>query len=567
MSFERRSAYEGVYCRGTDAEVCIKGIAVNNKLAVGRLKFLQRIRDGGSKGFAPHKYLGVIAEKERYQRAVGTAKSELDGVIRRAEGLVGKDKADIFNIHKLFLEDEELEEKILSHISAGKTAEESIDIALKDYEKIFGDLNDSYLSARIADLKDVFSRLKRILGGADAADPAASAERRAGIKYILVSDDLTPSEAITLDTSSLCGFATFEGSSNSHTAILARSMGIPALIGTGRIDKSYDGKMAVIDGKAGVLYISPSEELISEYKGKIKQESDRRKQLEALRGKESITRSGRKIRLYANIGGVSDARAARSGDAEGIGLLRSEFLYLGKSALPTEAEQFEAYRSIAEIMEGRPVIIRTLDIGADKKTDSITMDEEENPALGQRGIRLCLNHIDVFRTQLRAILRASAYGNVSLMLPMIVSVSEVIATKKFMSSVMRELDEEKLPYDRDIKVGIMIETPAAAVMADELAAVSDFFSVGSNDLCQYTLAADRQNKSVEYVCNDIEPVLRLMAFAAKGAHRHGIWIGVCGELAADTSLTERFIEMGIDELSVSSPYILAVREKIRNSNY
>lgn len=560
---DRKTPFAG----GRNAEHIATGISITPKIAIGRLKFLKRYGRADNKGFAPHKYLGAIAEKERFYRAANSARSELETVIRRTAETVGSSEAEIFLIHKMLLDDEEFIEKITGLIADGSTAENAIDRTVEEYEKMFGDLNDAYLSARIADLRDVAGRLKRILcgnGTIAARDNAENTVSGENSGYIIVADDLSPSETVLLDTSEVIGFVTFEGSSNSHTAILARSMGIPAIIGTGRIEDSYDGKNAVIDGKTGTLYIEPTKELVDGVQREIDTENSMRQRLEAYRGLESITRSGKKIRLYANIGSVADAKASVGSDAEGIGLLRSEFLYLGRSSLPDEEEQFRAYRAIAETLRGRPVIIRTLDIGADKKTDTITMEDEENPALGLRGIRLCFEYPEIFRTQLSAICRASAYGNISVMLPMIVSESEVANTKRLISEIQDGLAAKGIPYDRNMKIGIMIETPAAAVMADELAAVSDFFSVGTNDLCQYTLAADRQNKSVGYVCNDIEPVLRLIAFAAKGAHRHGIWIGVCGELAADTSLTERFIEMGIDELSVAAPYILTLREKIRS---
>lgn len=545
------------------AEVC--GASINDRTAIGRLDFLKKRR--GYPSVKERAYLGADAEIDRYEKACKLALAELDKIGSIASERVGGNEADIFMIHKLLLEDDELRESVYSHIRGGSIAEEAIRRAVSEQEEMFHGLEDAYLSARVADLRDVGERVEKILGDAlDGTDHKSDdlPLPDTGTKYILVADDLSPSETVTLDMSVISGFVTFGGSINSHTAILARSIGIPAIIGTGNIDDIYDGSIALIDGKAGKIYIEPSDNMMEYYRGELAREDDLALRLDSYRGKESVTKSGRKLKLYANIGGESDARSAVDSDAEGIGLLRSEFLYIGKRRLPSEEEQYEAYRRIAEIMGDRPVIIRSLDIGADKQAESISVGREENPALGLRGIRLCLSEPELFKTQLRAVCRASAYGNISLMLPMIVSVSEVVATRKLISEIHRELKLEGRQYDKNMQVGIMIETPAAAVMSDELAEVSDFFSVGSNDLCQYTLAADRQNRSVEYICKDVESTLRLIEHAAKSAHKHGIWIGVCGELASDTSLTERFIAMGIDELSVSAPYILAVREKIRN---
>lgn len=549
--------------KNAESEVC--GTSINDRVAVGRLRFLKRRprTDASENGRA---YLGEDTEIERYEAACRLASAELDEIGAIASERVGAGEAEIFKIHKLLLEDEELREGVHSHIREGKPAERAVELAVSELGEMFRGLNDPYLSERIADLRDVGDRVVRALGGTSECvrDGGGGFVGGSGQKYILVADDLSPGETVTLDMSEIAGFVTFKGSVNSHTAILARAIGIPAVIGTGNIDDAYDGSIALIDGRVGKLYIEPGEELLEYCRGELAREDAQALRLDSYRGKESVTKSGRKLRLYANIGGESDARSALGADAEGIGLLRSEFLYIGKRRLPSEEEQYEAYRRIAEIMGDRPVIIRSLDIGADKQAESISVGREENPALGLRGIRLCLSEPELFKTQLRAVCRASAYGNISLMLPMIVSVSEVVATRKLISEIHRELKLEGRKYDKNMQVGIMIETPAAAVMSDELAEVSDFFSVGSNDLCQYTLAADRQNRSVEYICKDVESTLRLIEHAAKSAHKHGIWIGVCGELASDTSLTERFIAMGIDELSVSAPYILAVREKIRN---
>ncbi len=549
--------------KNAEAEVC--GTSINDRVAVGRLRFLKKrlLIDASENDPA---YLGEDTEIERYEAACRLASAELDEIGAIASERVGAGEAEIFKIHKLLLEDEELRERVHSHIREGKPAERAVELAVSELGEMFRGLNDPYLSERIADLRDVGERVVRALGGTSECvrDGGRGFADRSGQKYILVADDLSPGETVTLDMSEIAGFVTFKGSINSHTAILARAIGIPAVIGTGNIDDAYDGSIALIDGRVGKLYIEPGEELLEYCRGELAREDAQALRLDSYRGKESVTKSGRKLRLYANIGGESDARSALGADAEGIGLLRSEFLYIGKRRLPSEEEQYEAYRRIAEIMGDKPVIIRSLDIGADKQAASISVGREENPALGLRGIRLCLSEPELFKTQLRAVCRASAYGNISLMLPMIVSVSEVVATRKLISEIHRELKLEGKEYDKNMQVGIMIETPAAAVMSDELAEVSDFFSVGSNDLCQYTLAADRQNRSVEYICKDVESTLRLIEHAAKSAHKHGIWIGVCGELASDTSLTERFIAMGIDELSVSAPYILAVREKIRN---
>lgn len=556
-------------CANTDegrtAELRVCGASVNDRVAIGRLRFLRSRRDGAAPT-EKREYLGAEAELERFERACRLASEELDAVSAVASRHAGDGEADIFLIHKLLLEDEELCESVRTHIERGSDAAEAVELAVSEQEERLRGLGDDYLSARTADLRDVGGRLVRLLDGREAQGGMRQGLDGVdgGDKYILVADDLSPSETVTLDMSEIAGFVTFEGSISSHTAILARSIGIPAIIGTGAFDAAYGGCLAVIDGVEGSLYIEPDADTLRYYERKLAETNGIAARLEVYRGKESVTKGGRKVKLYANIGGESDARAALGADAEGIGLLRSEFLYIGRRRLPSEDEQYAAYVRIAEIMGGKPVIIRSLDIGADKQSESISVGKESNPALGLRGIRLCLSEPELFKTQLRAICRASARGSISLMLPMIVSVDEVIATRKLISEVHRELSLEGKEYDRDMPLGIMIETPAAAVMAEELAAVSDFFSVGSNDLCQYTLAADRQNRSVEYICRDTEPTLRLIGYAAEAAHRHGIWIGVCGELAADTSLTERLISMGIDELSVSAPYVLSVREKIRS---
>ena len=422
---------------------------------------------------------------------------------------------------------------------------------------MFAEMDDEYMKARAADIKDISERVINVLTE-NNTDTSLLLE-----PVILVADDLAPSETVQMDKSKLLGFITRQGSSNSHTAILARAMNIPALIGI-EIKKEWDGKMAIIDGYTGMVIIDPDKEYLQRAQEQMDEEQKKQERLKELKGKESVTIDGKKVHLYANIGSVSDVASALYNDAEGIGLFRSEFLYLEANDFPTENEQFNAYKTVAENMSGKKVIIRTLDIGADKKVDYFHLEEEENPALGYRAIRICLAQEEIFRTQLSAILRASAYGNIAIMFPMIISVSEVIQAKRILQEVKAKLKEDNIAY-KDVEIGVMIETPAAVMISEELAQEVDFFSIGTNDLTQYTLAIDRQNSKLDNIYDPHHPaVLRMIQQTIENGHKGGAWVGICGELGADLSLTETFVRMGVDELSVSSSFVLPVREKIRS---
>lgn len=426
------------------------------------------------------------------------------------------------------------------------------------FAETFSEADNEYMNARAADVRDIAARLINALSGGNSDGKLPNEP------VIIVADDLTPSETVQLDKTKILGFVTFGGSQSSHTAILARSMNLPALIGTGEIPRKYNGENAVLDGASAALYINPTDEKIIDFKIRRKLDEQHRRMLLELKGKPNETKSGKRTELFANISDPHDLSAVIANDAGGIGLFRSEFIYLGRDSLPTEDEQFVKYREVAEKMGGKRVIVRTLDIGADKKIDYFELPEEENPAMGFRAIRICLTRKDLFKTQLRALLRASAYGNLSIMFPMIISADEIKAAKCVLEEAKAELSRENLPYKKDIEVGIMVETPAAAVICDLLAPEVDFFSIGTNDLTQYTLALDRQGHGLDSFFDPHHPaVMRLIKHTVETAHKHGIWAGICGELGADRTLTEQFLEMGVDELSVSPSYILHLREKIR----
>lgn len=426
------------------------------------------------------------------------------------------------------------------------------------FSLMFSQMDDEYFQARSADIKDIAERVVRILQGKNADGDLGD------VPVILAAKDLAPSETVQMDKSKLLGFVTELGSSNSHTAILARTMNIPALIGI-PVSEEMNGKMAVIDGVKGELIVEPDEELLASYQEKKREEERQRELLLQLKGKEDVTLDGKKIRLYANIGSVGDVARVLANDADGIGLFRSEFLYLEKDTFPTEEEQFQAYRTVAETMAGKKVIIRTLDIGADKQADYFNLDHEENPAMGYRAIRICLDRPEIFKTQLRALLRASAYGNIGIMYPMIISVNEVLQAKKYVEEIKAELDEKGIPYG-DVEQGVMIETPAAVMISAQLAREVDFFSLGTNDLTQYTLAIDRQNAKLDNIYDSHHPaVLEMIRMTVENGHKENCWVGICGELGADTTLTETFLKMGVDELSVSPGSVLPIREIIRKT--
>lgn len=498
------------------------------------------------------------AEWERFKAAKQEALTQLAGLYQKALSEVGESGAMIFEVHQMMLEDGDYLEAV-KHIIENQSvnAEYAVACTSDNFAAMFENMDDSYMKARAADVRDISNRLIKILQGASESllmhdEPV-----------IILAEDLAPSETVQMDKSRVLSFVTREGSSNSHTAILARTMNIPALIQV-KYDEVTDGKLAIVDGYQGVLYVEPDEKLLAVYKEK--QEKDRQKQalLKDLKGKENITRSGRKIDIFANIANVSDAANALDNDAGGIGLFRSEFLYLEKNDYPDEEEQFNAYRTVAETMAGKHVIIRTLDIGADKQVDYFKLKKEENPAIGYRAIRICLDREDIFKTQLRAIFRASAYGNIWVMYPMIVSVAEVKRIKEIAEQVKAELTREGIAYG-DVKQGIMIETPAAVMISDLLAKEVDFFSIGTNDLTQYTLAVDRQNEMLDNVYDaHHEAVLRMIEMTVRNGHKENCYVGICGELAADIELTEWFLGIGVDELSVSPGFILPLRQQVRS---
>ncbi|MBQ8840648.1 MAG: phosphoenolpyruvate--protein phosphotransferase [Clostridia bacterium] len=535
----------------------VQGIGITNKRVSGRLRFINKEKSTDKKSTI----YNVGTELLRLDEAIKRAKGKVWELEKRARELVGGNEAQIFEIHAMLLEDEDLNELIIAEIKKGKSAEEATRLATKHYERVILELGDEYLSGRASDIRDICTQIIDALSGNEKDSEQIDGQ------YILVAEDLTPSQTVLLDKSKILAIVTFGGTPSSHTAILARSMGIPALVGTGKIDYLLNGSYALLDGAEGTLIINPSETQAEDFEKKRAKENkiatEHERYLRSLMNKPAVTGSGHKIMIYANIGSENEISGALSNGAEGIGLLRSEFLYLEKNSLPSEEELFSTYRDIAIKMGGRRVIVRTLDIGADKQIPYIDMKKEENPALGLRGIRLCLGSRDMFKSQIRAILRASHYGRVAIMIPMVISVREVIAFKELLEECKRELSKKGIPHDSKIEIGIMIETPASAIISDKLAKEVDFFSVGTNDLTQYTLAVDRQNSSVSGLCEENhEPILRLIEMASREIHKQGGWIGVCGEMAADLSLTEELARIGVDELSVSVPYLLGVRGKV-----
>ena len=498
------------------------------------------------------------AEVERFYRAREDAKEQLKILHEKALQEVGQINAAIFEVHQMMLDDLDYVEAVVNMIETQSiNAEFAVATTGDNFSAMFSAMEDEYMKSRAADVKDISNRIIQILSGQESGEMGAVKE-----PVILVAEDLAPSETVQLDKSKVLAFVTRFGSTNSHTAILARTMNIPALIGVA-LPEEMEGKLGIVDGFEGKLIVEPTKEVLEEYEAKKRGEEEKRKLLLELRGKETVTRDGKRMELYANIGSVSDVAAALANDAGGIGLFRSEFLYLEASDYPTEEEQFTAYRQVAEAMAGKKVIIRTLDIGADKQVDYFQLGREENPALGYRAIRICLDREDVFKTQLRAIFRASYYGTVAIMIPMIISLGEVRRVKELICEVKAELDAELLPY-HEVELGIMIETPAAVMMSRELAEEVDFFSVGTNDLTQYTLALDRQNPKLDAFYDPHHPaILKMLQMVVDNGHAGGCWVGLCGELGADVSLTKTLLEMGFDELSVTPSMILKVRQVIR----
>lgn len=503
-------------------------------------------------------------EKElaRVEAAKEMAAQQLEEIHSKALKEVGEANAEIFEVHLMMLDDEDYNDSIKSIIETQKVnAEYAVAVTADNFAEMFSSMDDAYMQARAADVKDISDRLIACLTG------GGNTETGSDEKMIVCADDLAPSETVSLDKDKVLAFVTAFGSSNSHTAILARNMNIPAVISAGEdfLKNIHDGDMLIVDGHTGELIVSPDDATITKYTEKQAEDARKKQLLQELKGKDNITLDGTKINIFANIGGVGSIGAVLANDAGGIGLFRSEFLYLESEDYPTEEQQFSAYRKVLESMAGKKVIIRTLDIGADKQIGYFGLEKEENPALGLRAVRICLTRPEIFKTQLRALYRASAFGDLGIMFPMITSVAEVEKCLAVCEEVKAELKSDGIKFNENTEIGIMIETPAAAMISDLLAPLVDFFSVGTNDLTQYTLACDRQNAKLEpFVDTHHEAVLRLIEMSANNAHKNGKWIGICGELAADLALTEAFLRMGIDELSVSPPYVLPLREKVRS---
>ena len=498
------------------------------------------------------------AEMERYTDARNIAAAQLQKLYDKALKEVGEANAAIFEVHQMMLEDEDYNESVENIIhSQMVNAEYAVASTADNFAQMFEAMDDDYMRGRAADVRDISERVITVLAG------GAGSGLDADEPVIIAADDLAPSETVQLDKDKVLSFVTAHGSENSHTAILARTMGIPALIGTGiDLDETVDGKLGIVDGTNGVVYVDPDAELLEEMKKKQQEEQEKKRLLQTLKGKENITLDGQKVMLYANVGNIKDLGIALQNDAGGIGLFRSEFIYLGQDHYPTEEEQFQIYKTVAETMAGRRVIIRTLDIGADKQCDYFELDKEDNPAMGLRAIRICLTRPEIFKTQLRALFRASVYGNINIMYPMIISVDEVRQIKAIVEEVKAELKEQGIEYGNPAQ-GIMIETPASVMMSRELAEEVDFFSIGTNDLTQYTLAIDRQNSKLDKFFDSHHPaVLRMIQMTVENAHKAGIWCGICGELGADQALTKDFLAMGVDELSVSPGSILPLRKII-----
>lgn len=535
----------------------LKGKSVFSGISIGPLALFHR----NTISTAVRPIEDVDAEIARFQKAREEAIGQLKDLYVKAVDKVGEEQAAVFEVHQMMLDDDDYIEGIETKIRDEKmNAEAAVDQTAQEFAEMFRSMEDAYMQARAADVLDISRRVEQQLCGGPGIDFSNYDH------VIIAADDLAPSETLQLDTDKILGFVTSAGSTNSHTAILARTLGIAAVVSTGtQLHNDVDNMTAIIDGTTGTVYINPDEETMAAMKQKQKEEELRVAALEQVRGVPTVTKDGKKINLYANIGNPGNLPQVLANDAEGIGLFRSEFLYLESSDYPTEDQQFEAYKQAAEALQGKTVVIRTLDIGADKKVDYFQLDPEENPAMGMRAIRICLTRVDLFKTQLRALLRASAYGKIAIMFPMIISVWEVQRCKEILNEVRKELDEKGIAYDKDMEIGIMVETPAAAVMSEELAKEVDFFSIGSNDLTQYTLAIDRQQTQLDAFFDPHHPaVLKLIQMTTENGHKAGIWVGICGELGADLTLTETFLRMGVDELSVSPPSVLPLREKVRS---
>lgn len=532
------------------------GKSVYGGIAIGKIHVMAK----SEQFIVRHKVENQDKEIERFEAAKTEAQKQLSVLYDKAVKEVGEASAAIFEVHQMMLDDDDYLDSIKNIISEQcVNAEYAIGVTADNFADMFSSMDDAYMKERAADVRDISERIIRILTNADSEKDLSDEP------VIILADDLAPSETVQLDKNLVLSFVTVHGSTNSHTAILARTMNIPALIGVNiEISADLEGKMAVVDGFNGVIYIEPDEEILAKMKKAQEGEIEKQRLLQELKGKENITKDGKSVLVYANIGNVKDLAYVLKNDAGGIGLFRSEFIYLESNAYPTEDEQFQIYKKAAETMAGKRVIIRTLDIGADKQADYFELDKEENPAMGLRAIRICLTRPEIFKTQLRAIYRASKYGKIAIMYPMITSVEEVRRIKEISSEVRAELDKDNIPYN-NIEEGIMIETPAAVMISDILAKEVDFFSIGTNDLSQYTMAIDRQNPKLDEFFNPHhEAVLRMIEMVCQNAHKENTWVGICGELGADLELTERFLKMGVDELSVSPSCVLPLRNKIRS---
>lgn len=531
-----------------------KGKSVFSGIAIGKIYVYQK----GEQQVRRTRITDIQKEKDRYQRASETAMQQLKELYEKALNEVGEENAAVFEVHQMMLEDDDFVESVESIIETQEVnAEYAVAVTGDNFSQMFAAMDDDYMRGRAADVKDISERLITVLSG------GASGGIQSEEPVIVLADDLAPSETVQMDKDKVLSFVTVHGSLNSHTAILARTMGIPALIGTDiPLNEAVDGKMAVVDGAKGCIYVEPDEETMTQMQEMKRQEEEQKELLQSLKGKENVTKDGQKVMLYANIGNIKDLATVIQNDAGGIGLFRSEFIYLESEDFPSEEEQFQIYKKVAETMAGKRVIIRTLDIGADKKCDYFEMEEEENPALGCRAIRICLTRPEIFKTQLRALLRASAYGNIAIMYPMITSIWEVRKIKEIVAEVKAELTEVGIEYGDPLQ-GVMIETPAAVIISEALAKEVDFFSIGTNDLTQYTLAIDRQNPKLDDFYDSHHPaILEMIRMVAENAHKAGIWAGICGELGADLELTKEFLAMGVDELSVSPGRILPIRKII-----
>lgn len=537
----------------------VKGKSVFSGITIGPLALFHR----NTVSTARRHVKDTEAETKRFQQARSASIEQLKDMYEKAVQKVGEEEAAVFEVHQMMLDDDDYIDNIVTLITQEKiNAEAAVEETARQFSEMFRSMDDAYMKERAADVLDISRRIQVQLCGGEANDFSAYD----GV--ILAADDLAPSETLQLDTDKILGFVTSGGSTNSHTAILARTLGITAVVNTEtQLHTDVEGKTAIVDGFTGTVYLDPDPDTLDKMKKKKAEAEERKIRLEAYRGKESVTADGYKVNVFANIGNPDNVPQALANDAEGIGLFRSEFLYLENATYPTEEQQFEAYKKTAEMMEGKTVVIRTLDIGADKKVDYFDLKAEENPAMGMRAIRICLTRPTLFKTQLRALCRASAYGKIAIMFPMIISVDEVRRSRELLRQVQNELRHEGIAFDESMEVGIMIETPAAALISDELAKEVDFFSIGSNDLTQYTLAIDRQQTDLDNFFDPRHPaLLRLIEMTVKNGHKEGIWVGICGELGADLSLTEDFLRMGVDELSVSPPAVLPLREKIGSIN-